>query len=213
MLLSTQIETQIKVQFHLTGNRESQNLFLVLHGFMEKGSKMLRRMQKALPKDALILSPNGPFPLPEKTNTGHKVRYAWYFYDNIKNEYLVDYQHSANLLLQLLIDLQFEKKKLTIIGYSQGGYLAPFLAEKCENIQQIIAIACVMKEEFLQSSISCPLTQIHAKDDKMVSYEKALSHFKSIEESHSKNQFITLESAGHFYNQQYHEALVNTLIT
>ena len=174
---SINIQTTTDVHYHLQGNLQSDKVYLALHGVMEKGSKMLRRISDVLPKDALILAPDGPFPIPIKNENGYNVCYAWYFYDNIKNIYLIDYEYSANLLHNLLVELQLDKKDLIIIGYSQGGYLAPFVAQKCSQAKYIIGLACVLKEDLFASKLTIPFSLVHSKTDKMVSYEGSKKYF------------------------------------
>lgn len=201
------VSSPFPISYSLEGDMNSDHLYILLHGFMEKASKMVRRMRPLLPQNSLVLAPNGPFPLPEKSPSGYKVRYAWYFFDNIKNEYLIDYEFPTTLLKNLVIELGLANKKVTIIGYSQGGYLAPFLSMKLPKMERIIGMACVFKENLFPQELSCPYIQIHSEDDKMVSYEGSKSHFDSLNEKDKNGTFVTLKSAGHLYNEQYQEAL------
>lgn len=200
---SITFSTATEMHYHLSGDNDSDTVYLVLHGVMEKGSRMLRRMQEALPEDSLILAPDGPFPIPTKMETGYKVRYAWYFFDNIKNIYVIDYEYSANLLVNLLKALNFDHKKLVIIGYSQGGYLAPFVAQKSPQTKYIIGLACVFKQDLLPEKLTIPFTLVHGRQDSMVSYSGAFSNFEIISKYNKDCHFQTLENTDHFYNELF----------
>jgi predicted esterase len=212
MLKSTNITIPTNIQYHLRGDLNSSTVFLGLHGVLEKGSKMLRRLSEVLPEDALMLTPDGPFPIPIKEENGYKVRYAWYFYDNIKDIYVVDYEYASRLIKELLISLKLENKDLVIIGYSQGGYLAPFVAEKCSQTTYIIGLACVFKENLLSKRLTLPFSQVHSRIDKMVSFQGSHDHFNIISKYNNSGEFISLENEGHFYNDKYSEILSNILI-
>lgn len=207
MANSITFSSPVEMQYHLSGDINSDTVYLALHGVMERGSRMLRRMHDALPKDSLILAPDGPFPIPTKMKTGYKVRYAWYFYDNIKNIYVIDYEYSSNLLVNLLQALELDSKKLVIIGYSQGGYLAPFVAQKIPQTQYIIGLACVFKENLLSDKITTPFTLVHGRQDNMVSYSGSYSNYEIISQYNHKCDFITLENTDHFYNDSFAKAV------
>ena len=203
--------TPTEMHYHLSGDINSDTVFLVLHGVMEKGSRMMRRMQQALPENALILAPDGPFPIPTKMKTGYKVRYAWYFFDNIKNIYVIDYQYSTNLLVNLLKALNFDKKQLVIIGYSQGGYLAPFVAQKSPQVKYIIGLACVFKQDLLAEKLTIPFTLVHGRQDSMVSYNGSFSNFEIISKYNKNCYFRSLENTDHYYNDCFADAVSKIL--
>lgn len=198
--------------FILSGNQDNDTLYLLLHGFNESGEKIFNRVSPLLADDALILSPNGNFPLPEKKpDEGYTVNFGWYFFDNSTNTYFIDYDLPSEILINLITELGFQDKKLFIIGYSQGGYLAPFLALKHNNVEKVIAMACVFRHKLFDSTPSFPMVAIHGTDDLMVSFE---GQKQSVEEMKTKGmevKFIALEGAGHRLDDQFKRALKDSL--
>ena len=211
--------SQIKIQrrripchtvtdFILSGDQESETLYLLLHGFNETGQIVHNRISPLLPKEALILAPNGNFPLPvKKADDGYTVNFGWYFYDNSSNSYFIDYDLPSEILINLLKELGLEKKKLYIIGYSQGGYLAPFVAQKHDNVQKVIGMACVFRHKMFDSIPSFPMVAIHGKEDLMVSFEGQKT---SVNEMRAKNidiEFVELKDSGHRLDDAFKKAI------
>jgi predicted esterase len=196
----------------LTGAQDSDTLYLLLHGFNESGEKVYKRVAPLLPKDALILSPNGNFPLPiKKADEGYTVNFGWYFYDNSSNNYFIDYDLPSEILINLIKELGLEKKKLYIIGYSQGGYLSPFVALKHGNVEKVIGMACVFRHKMFDSSPDFSMVAIHGKEDLMVSFEGQKT---SVEEMRAKNidiEFVELKDSGHRLDDAFKKALSENL--
>jgi predicted esterase len=198
--------------FILSGNQNNDTLYLLLHGFNESGEKIFKRVSPLLHKDALILSPNGNFPLPvKKPDEGYTVNFGWYFFDNSSNTYFIDYDLPSEILINLIKELGLENKKLFIIGYSQGGYLAPFLALKHNNVKKVIAMACVFRHKLFESTPDFPMVAIHGTDDLMVSFEGQKQSVKEMKDKGMKIDFVPLEGAGHRLDDQFKQALKDSL--
>ena len=60
----------------------------------------------------------------------------------------------SDFLFNTLKNLNLLNKELFIIGYSQGGYLAPFVGLKCPNTSAVIGINCNYKTEFFNQKIN-----------------------------------------------------------
>ncbi|HXH73964.1 MAG TPA: hypothetical protein VNJ08_03315, partial [Bacteriovoracaceae bacterium] len=59
---------------------DPREIFLLLHGLNERGKKIFRKLNSYLPSDALILAPNGIFPLADQNESGLRLGYTWYYY-------------------------------------------------------------------------------------------------------------------------------------
>jgi len=116
--------TRIKVpSFHLVDYIKNdcpnpKRVILLLHGYGEKAQKIFKRLIEYLPKDSLVIAPNGPFPLPVKTEDGYKLSFAWYFFDPIKDKFFIDYELPSELLKNFYQQLDLPDLPLTIIGRS-----------------------------------------------------------------------------------------------
>ena len=123
---------EIEFDYFSVERKDPKELFLLLHGFSQRGESLLKKLLPILPKDAAILSPNAPFPAPFKTDSGYLEAYAWYFYLAKENKFVIPPGPAIKALKNLITKLGYEKLPLTIIGFSQGGYL--------ENGSGVIAV-------------------------------------------------------------------------
>lgn len=145
-----------------------KSITLLLHGYNERGLRTFRKLRKALPDDTHIISPNGPFPLPRIKPDRLDFGYAWYFYDRFSQSYHVDQKLVVGLLHQLIETQNPHHLPVTIIGFSQGGYLAPLVAYSHKSVKHVIGIGCEFKAYFFQEKPSFTLSAIHGSDDPLV---------------------------------------------
>ena len=184
---------------------EPKALILLLHGYCQRGSFIFNKLINYLPNSAEVHSPTAPFPLLsghplEKRDKKKKliVGNAWYFYDADKNKFHIDYDIPVNLLNQYLELNNPKNLPIIAIGYSQGGYLLPFLALKNERINHIIGINCSYRVDLLKSSINCKADAINGADDMLV--DPYLAYKRQIE---LFGEFVLLENENHFLTNRF----------
>ncbi|MCY4524189.1 MAG: hypothetical protein OXB84_05575 [Halobacteriovoraceae bacterium] len=175
--------------FLLEGNKEAKRVYLLLHGYGQNCDSIIDELKSALPANALILAPNGPFPLPQRTSKGLYLNFAWYFYDNIRNTYHIDYQLPATILKELAQTLNLNKIPMTVIGFSQGGYLSPFVANMISSVDHVIGISCRFCYERL-GKIGYRIDGIHGRSDSIVDPDGARK---------SHGEMISKGGSGKFY--------------
>lgn len=157
-----------------------KSVTLLLHGYNERGLRIFRKIRKYLPHDSYVIAPNGPFPLPRIKPNRIDFGYAWYFYDAFTQTYLVDQTLVIGLLTDLLRQANPEGLPVTIIGFSQGGYLAPLIGYAEKNTKHVIGIGCEFRTRFFQNHPDFTLDAIHGEVDPMVSYEHAQAEIASL---------------------------------
>lgn len=156
---------QIEFDYYLLERKTPKRLFLLLHGFSQRGESLLKKLSPVLPQDAVILSPNAPFPAPFKTASGYLEAYAWYFYLAKENRFVIPPGPAIRALKNLIQKLGYEKLPLTIIGFSQGGYLAPVIAKEM-TVEHIIAVSADYLARYYSKDDKFKLDAIHgAKDE------------------------------------------------
>ncbi len=197
------ITNRIKVQsFHLVDYIQNDcsnpsKIILLLHGYGESSQKIYKRLIDYLPKDALVIAPNGPFPSPSPTDDGYKISFAWYFFDNKKGEFFIDYDLPSELLKNLFIQLNLKDLPLTIIGYSQGGYLAPFVGEKISQTKHVIGVNCRFRFDKLPDKLNFKIDGIHGEQDESVDPLRAKESFGVLKERGATGDFYILKNEGH----------------
>lgn len=160
--------------------KDPKSLTLLLHGYNERGLRIFRKIRRYLPEDSYIIAPNGPFPLPRVKPHRVDFGYAWYFYDPFTKTYHVDQTLVTGLLKELLKQANPENLPVTIIGFSQGGYLAPLIGYAEKNTKHVIGIGCEFRTRFFPSRPAFTLDAIHGEIDPIVSYEHAQTEISSL---------------------------------
>jgi len=194
-LSRSNVVAEIPVDYILS-NPKGEKLLILLHGYQQAAQIIYEKLKLALPKDFVVLVPNGLYPIRQLKEGHYDVKFAWYLYDDLKDEYLIDPVPAATALKSLIENLGFKEKPKHIVGYSQGGYFAPFLAERLENVERVIGISSV----FLKDEISKPyyrLDGLHGKDDSVVNSEVARLAHEELIKNGASGKFEVLEGEGH----------------
>jgi predicted esterase len=197
--LSIRIEHHAEV--HLPEN--PKRVFLLLHGYMLDGKYIFDKLKKILPEDCAIVAPIGPFMVPYKKREEYVQRFAWYFFDPKKKVYYIDFGPASEFIKSILLDLDLLNNSITVIGYSQGGYLAPKLSECIPSVDSVIGIACCYRNERFQYKENTKLHQINSEEDLVVDYKSAKEEFDILRSRGNTGQFITLPGGSHKLNDNY----------
>jgi predicted esterase len=173
-------------------------LVICAHGFQDHALSMLRRIgwwQTDLPFQILAL--NGPFPVPFWTGGGFKEAYSWYFRDTDAEIMLVDPATTSQTLSQLITELSLENSPKIIFGFSQGGFMAPYLAAKLKNVKGVIGLGCGYKLDAYSKCSPLEVHAIHGMNDERVSIEKSRTEFSNILKVGHRGSFHEIPSLGH----------------
>ena len=213
MELKTQslpLDVPCQYYFEETGSDE---LFILLHGYTQKAEKIHRFFGPALPKNVNVLVPTAPFPLPKKVELGYEVGYSWFFYDIHARQYLITQKPAVDWLKSLLAALGQSNKKITIVGYSQGGYLAPFLALELPKVSRVIVVAGEYIPTLPADEIQFRCDLIYGSQDEVVNPEHMDRHYEQLKSSSPRltGEKICLDKIGHKLSPIYTETLKNLL--
>jgi predicted esterase len=177
-------------------------IILLLHGYSEEGQTIYKRLNDHLPQDHLVVAVDGLFPLVDRFPLDTKPTdkkllrgYAWYFYDAVHDKYLIDYDVAASALNSLLTTLNPQQKEITIIGYSQGGYLAPFIAAKNKNASYVIGVNCSYRHDLFPQNFwdrNIRVDAIQAEDDPIIDIESSKERH-----SHLNGNFDLIPNENH----------------
>ena len=193
------------------GPVDAEKIILLLHGYGERSNTIFKKLKSELPGDHRIICPNGPFPMPKKTENGFKMSYAWYFFDPVTEQFFIDYDLPATLLQNFMVSKGFDHLPLTIIGYSQGGYLAPFVGQKLSNTTHVVGINCRFRYDMMGSTINYKLDAIHGKKDDLVDPVKAQESFNVLTKRGIKGEFYIIEGEGHGISPQIKNCLAKII--
>lgn len=181
---STQFQSLTQAFYLLHQGQPQGRVFILNHGFMSNNERMWRRFIHRLPPEANVLAANGPYPIPQKDGEGWKVGYSWFFYDNTTNRYLIDYSICKDFIKNLCQQLGFVDNPKTIIGFSQGGYAAPHMAESLSRVDHVIGIGCRFNIQNPQWPDNLVIEAVHGQEDDVVEWPGAEKSFLALPKSH-----------------------------
>lgn len=211
MKKSLKIPIEYEHEVYIHENINAKKLYVLLHGFSQTGEFIFKKLKDYLPGNSMIISPNGPFLYPISKNDQYIARYAWYFYDSKVDNFYINYVPGANYVANIIKKFNSNNLPVVIIGYSQGGYLAPKLAEIDQNIESVIGMGCKFKLSRFKFNPNVSYHQIHAKDDEVVIYKYVLEEFERLKSLGNDGNFISLDNSTHRLDQNYLESLKNLL--
>ncbi len=160
---------------------KGNGLVILLHGYQDTAHSMLKRigwLDAELPFQ--ILAINAPFPVPVWNKDGFKEAYAWYFRDRDYGLTIVEPNTTAERIAQLFRDLQLENTRKVFFGFSQGGYLAPYVAAHSDKVKGIAGLGCGFNEEAFENLNPLPVLAIHGAKDDRIAIEKSKKEYAAL---------------------------------
>lgn len=176
-------------------------LLIFLHGYAQNGNSFYKDIKDALPEDCAVLIPNGPFPMPGQTRTIDDLGYAWYFYDAASDHYYIPYTIPAGLLKSLIESLGLQDREKIIVGFSQGGYLAPFVAEVLTHVKHVVCINSSFRHDYMKKTEKEFLVHgINGADDNLVDPTLARERHEKLSSLNRQGEFTLIPDTKHRIN-------------
>jgi predicted esterase len=177
-------------------------VFILLHGYSQSGEKIYSRLEPAISssehgESAYIIAPNGPYPMPERGPQGWTVGFSWYFYNFETDEYFIDMENAKTYLNGLIESLGLRGVPTTVVGFSQGGYLAPLFAKECPQVDHVIGIGCEFLKDEIEDPVLFRLDAIHGADDAVVDVDNAQNSHTVLKGRGAKGSYTVLPGEGH----------------
>ena len=179
------------------GTGSDKALVLLLHGFSQRGAVVLEQLGDCFPPEVTVLAPDALFPFPRRLGTHFEMRFSWYFFDPGSGQYYTDMQPAAEFLAGLVKQLGFEHAPKWVVGYSQGGYMAPFAGKLMPGVRQVIGVNSRFRSEVLHEVLPFPLDAIHGAADSMVDPIRSEACFHELQDLGNTGQFHLIPGGGH----------------
>lgn len=211
MKQTNNIQLNIEHDLYTNNLQEFDSIYLLLHGYLLDGDFIYNKLKSSLPENSLVIAPNGPFMVPQKKREEYFPKYGWYFFDPSKKTFYINYDPAADYLKKILSKYNPNKKPVTIIGYSQGGYLSPKVAELIPEVNKVIGLACVFRNGKFNYRSDITYHQIHGNMDLAVEMPGALHEWSILKDQGNTGEFIELDEIGHRLSEEYINALTSLL--
>jgi predicted esterase len=203
-----------------------EEVFVLFHGFSEKGATIYKRLGDRIHKHfeqqnkkVAVLAPNGLYAMPHFHPLEAKGKpedllkgYSWYFYHQGSDTFLVDYEIPAVTFKNWIESMVPEGIPVTLIGYSQGGYLSPFVGLELKKVKKVIGINCSFREEMFSRLPDFPLFQYQGDKDTIIDTELGYNRFQSLKKKGLKEgEFIWVEGVDHKLTPELAEKVIESL--
>jgi predicted esterase len=180
--------------------------YVLLHGYGLNAEWIFGKLAGALPADAAVVALNGPFPIPERAQRPRgtedrrsewRIGFSWYFYDASTDEYFIDMRVGAAFVRGALEALGLGDTPKTLIGFSQGGYLAPFAARELAGVARVIGVAAQFLDEELTGRLGFRCDAVHGLDDDVVAPAGAEAAIRRLAARGEQAEWHPVPGAGH----------------
>lgn len=172
---------------------------ILLHGYQDHALSMTRRMgwlDADLP--FAILAVNAPFPVPIWKPEGFIEDYSWYFRDTSRNLMIVHPSDTARKVAAIAESTGVAKGPIVLLGFSQGGFLAPFVAKLLPTTKAIIAVGSgYPPEPYGELDRRVRVFGIHADQDDRWPLMSSMSAHAALMEQGFKGDFQVVPGLGH----------------
>lgn len=204
----------LQVRYHLSDplKADSNGLAILLHGYQDSAKAMIKRLGWLNKKPPFRwLAINGPFPVPVWSADGFKEAYAWYFRDSSRDLTLVTPTTTAESLKGLLGDLGLNEIPKVFFGFSQGGYLAPYLAKHAQNVRAIVGLGCGYTEEGYANLPPLKVLGFHGTQDEVVSWTESREEHARLMQRGFSGYFHEVPNLTHTMNETTAARIAETI--
>lgn len=196
------VNIQNEVEIIKKGDFKSR-VFVLFHGFRQNASWIFKNLESVISEKDSVLAFNGPFIVPRRNQRKMTKAYAWYFYNSETNEYIISNETAINVCRQVIDNFAQECSELIFIGFSQGGYLAPYMGKIYSQTSKVIMLSARFRSEDIKEKLSFPIYQIHGTEDLIIPLQRSKECFEKM---------IQLGNTGKFYEIQGSEHTIDAAI-
>lgn len=199
---TTELEVRLSTTYLYDSNEQSRNGLLVLHGFSDHAKSVKKRLlgSEAV-ADFHVFIPNGLFPSPTKRENEFREGYAWYFRDPLSGKQMISPEFAAESLIQLIRQLGLSHLEWTVLGFSQGGFFAPFLVQAGLSCKKIIGVGSAYRLEAYEGIKNLEVFGVHGEKDTIVPFDYAKSSFEALKVKGFGKKFFAIPELGHTMNE------------
>lgn len=213
MIKKLNYKTTIECELEVLSRKAKSNKFVILlHGFRQTNSWIYKNLVDSIPEDFNIICPNAPFLVPRRNPNLMDKAFAWYFFNEARTEYLIPMDNSIRILTNLINVHTDEQSELYLVGFSQGAYLAPFVAYNFSNTKRCIMLSGRIRTEVLDKKYPFPIDAFHGADDSIINPLRSRDCFNQFIANGNTGSFNIIDNLGHDINQIVREKFSKLLV-
>lgn len=198
-VLKTYINAQLDV---IVREGKSNKTVVLLHGYRQTNSWIYKKLIDYIPQDYTVICPNAPYLVPRRNPNLMEKTFAWYFFNDKRTEYLVPIDDSVRIVSEAIDQYSPKGNEIYLAGFSQGGYLTPFVAANFESTKKCILICARIRTEVLDSTYPFQIDSIHGSKDILVNIDRSKSCYQEFIDKGNTGTFNEIQDLDHDINKE-----------
>lgn len=210
---STTIPFEIAVPYELleVGEPGKKPLIVYLHGFNQNIAQFRNQVTNLLSVEAYHLFIQGPYPIYDRRRRKPVKEWgrAWYLYDGEQEQFLNSLETASDFIARVIKQLrdQINTTRITVMGYSMGGYLGGYFALSNPRwIDELVIIGGRVKTEAFENSRKnyehLKVLTLHGSEDKRVESDPQKISSEQLSQWGAEVTFKEIK-AGHALGTEY----------
>lgn len=170
---------EVPVELHRPDDGGDGSLVVALHGMGMSAGSFAKDVLPCVPERASVLIPQAPLPFEMRGPKGIRQGNGWYVYTGETEAFLASMRLAETWLLRqidfVVVDHGYDVKRVSLLGFSQGGYLAGWMGvRQAARFQRLVVAAARIKHEVLEddavraATTSMRVLQVHGETDESV---------------------------------------------
>ncbi len=148
---------EVPVDLHRPEGGGDGALIVALHGMGMNAEVFARDALPLVPDGASLLLPQGPLPFEVRRHEGMRQGNGWYVYTGENQAFLTSMGTTEAWLVEVIRTAVardgFDPARVSLVGFSQGGYLAAYLGLRHPDLfRRLVVAAARIKHEALAAA-------------------------------------------------------------
>ena len=144
---------EVPVDLHRPDDADG-SLVVALHGMGMSAASFAKDVLPCVPERSSLLVPQAPLPFEMRSERGMRQGNGWYVYIGDTEAFLVSMRRAEEWLLRqvdfFVTDHGFDAARVSLLGFSQGGYLAGWTGIRhAAKFRRLVVAAARIKHEVL----------------------------------------------------------------
>ncbi len=181
-------DLDVPVRVHCPDDPDG-SLLIALHGVGMSTRGFLREAAPCAPERAIVVYPEAPLPFEMRRESGMRQGSSWYVYTGDNDAFRESITRAEEFILRVLdralVETGADPKRVALLGFSQGGYLAGWLGlRNASRFERLVVAGGRIKHEALDAAARAAgdlrVLCVHGADDAGVGCDAARESADSV---------------------------------